>query len=526
MKKDWLNHTLSDLKYELAAPILSSVLLCLSFTLCWGRMLAVVAFIPLLAAADRSSRIQAFRQGLITGFVFYFVELYWITNAFTDYTDLSGFIINSAMAMLALYLGLYFAVFTCFWQTFRTCNSGKLNLFLPALATASTWIILEDIRAQLLGGFPWHPLGLTQAAMPGVKDLFAYGGVRLISALVMLTNISLYLLLENYFRKQIKQSIKAALLLLPFLTAAVFMPDFKLPAVTPAKAYGPPLQITAIQPNISQADKWRREKRPAIIKKMLLLSKLPDNITTDLMVWPEASLPIFLQKEHQILDKLTEIAKRQNMYLIAGGPGYRKAGRKRKGAIYNSTFMIAPDGNLQSYNKIKLVPFSEINPLATFLPILGKLVPGPDYTPGTGIQLFTIGGHKFAPSICFEGVFPVYTARFFAAGAGFIINQTNDAWFGNSSGPQQHLNNLRLRALENRSYIVRSANTGISAIIDPAGQINKQLPINQQGVIQAKIFPRLKPTFYARHPNLMTKIALLFFSLGLVSMWLKRYRYN
>ncbi|MEA3348156.1 MAG: apolipoprotein N-acyltransferase, partial [Pseudomonadota bacterium] len=155
-------------------------------------------------------------------------------------------------------------------------------------------------------------------------------------------------------------------------------------------------------------------------------------------------------------------------------------------------------------NKIKLVPYGEFTPLAEFFPFISKIVPGLDYTSGDKIHNFSLKQLKIAPSVCFEGVFPAFTARFFKAGANLLINLTNDAWFGDSPGPRQHLLNVRLRALENRCYIIRCANTGISAIINPQGEIEHQLPLNREGLIETVITPSRETTFFARHPNLPT----------------------
>ncbi len=510
------------LQYDLAAPLLSALLLCLSFNWYRGQFLAAFALIPLLAAAERSSCSRAFRQGLIAGFVFYFIELHWIGQAISTYTSLPGFLVNPVLCLLALYLGFYVALFSSLWQFFRVFESKRVYVITAILAAAAGWLLLEDIRSRLLGGFPWHPLALTQVDMPGVKGLFAYGGVRLISALIIMVNAGFYLLLENIRQNRPWQLCKAAILLLLILTAVFFIPGYRLPPENPTGTYGKPLRVTIIQPNILQGDKWRREKRPAIIEKMLSISTPKDQAAIDLMVWPEASLPLFLVRNGQVFKRLLRFVRHYNLHLMVGGPGYAKPTRKQPATIYNSTFLISPNGKLHTYNKVKLVPFGEVTPLVSIFPFLNKVVPGPDCTPGAGVKNFVLGEQKFAPSICFEGIFPVFTARFFAAGAGFLVSQTNDSWFGKSQGPLQHLKNLRLRALENRCYIIRSANTGISAVIDPGGRVVKSLNLNQSGYLEAVVYPCLKPTFYAQHPYLPTIIALLILCLSPIFVVLKK----
>jgi apolipoprotein N-acyltransferase len=183
--------------------------------------------------------------------------------------------------------------------------------------------------------------------------------------------------------------------------------------------------------------------------------------------------------------------------------------------LFNSIFLISPTQPTQIYNKIKLVPYGEFTPLTTLFPFISKIVPGLDYSSGNKLKNFDFKGFRLAPSVCFEGVFPAFTAHFFAAGADLLINLTNDAWFGDSRGHRRQLMNSRLRALENRCTICRCANTGISAIITPDGRIEQQLPLNQAGIITAEVTGKQRPTFYARHPHLPSILAGLYLLLPL-----------
>jgi apolipoprotein N-acyltransferase len=274
------------------------------------------------------------------------------------------------------------------------------------------------------------------------------------------------------------------------------------------------LSVCIIQPNIPQAEKWRPENRDKIITKMLSLTRQAARRNPGLVVWPEASLPLLLERKPLLRGELQQIVDQSSFTLLLGGPRYLiPAGGKRK-RLYNAIFCFRPHRPVATYDKVKLVPYGEFTPLAEFFPFIGKLVPGLNYSAGSKIRLFALPDYNIAPSICFEGVFPAFTARFFAAGANLLVNLTNDAWFGDSPGPRQHLLNIRLRALENRTWIVRCANTGISAVIDPAGRIIKHLPLNQAGILDATLHPASGPTFYARHPSwplFAAGLLLLFF---------------
>ncbi|MBN2809426.1 MAG: apolipoprotein N-acyltransferase [Deltaproteobacteria bacterium] len=504
------------------APLLSAGAFYLAFNLhpgSWGW--AFIAWLPLLALAERSgSRRSALGLGLLAGFSFNFIELFWITNSIAGFTSLPHLAVNLIMALLALYLGLYYALFSGLWHYLRNLP-GKGSGFAEAagaLTLAAVWILLEDLRSSLLGGFPWHPLGLTQLENHYLNWLLPWGGVRLLSGLIMLGNAGLFLSLNAIFAKNLKKAALHVFFLLgPLLALALFAgshapvkTDSYLASSTPKAPNA--ISVAVIQPNIPQKDKWLPENREIIIAKMIAMTQQSLDAKPDLIVWPEAALPLLLEREETLNDRLQELVNQHHTGLMLGGPRYvaeppanLQAESRKK--LYNAIFLFTPKNPVQIYNKIKLVPYGEFTPLAEFFPFISKIVPGLDYSAGSKIKNLALKNLKIAPSVCFEGVFPAFTARFFGAGANFLANLTNDAWFGDSPGPRQHLLNIRLRALENNCFIVRCANTGISAIINPQGKIEQQLPLNQEGIIAARVSPVTNPTFFARHPDLTTIVA-------------------
>ncbi len=506
----------------LSAALGSAATLYLSFNLhnySWAW--AFIALIPLLALSERSSSLRlAFGLGLVAGFSFNFIELFWVTNSIAGFTSLPPVLVTIIMGLLALYMGLYVALFTGLWHFLRNLPTLKSSFggVVSALTVAAAWILLEDLRSSFLGGFPWHPLGLTQIDNHLFNWLLPWGGVRLLSGLIVLGNSGLYLSANALVKKRGRNAIIYAFFLIGPLVGIALSTGTGVPSkrnTQPLKQTteaSTPTKIVVIQPNIPQKEKWLPGNREKIIEKMITMTRQSLKEKPDLIIWPEAALPLLLEKETALCDQLQNLIEKEQTSLMLGGPRYltmppKKQTNETQKRLYNSIFLFTPDSLRQVYNKVKLVPYGEFTPLAEFFPFISKIVPGLDYSPGDEIKNLTLNQLKIAPSVCFEGVFSAFTARFFGAGANLLINLTNDAWFGDSPGPRQHLLNVRLRALENHCYIVRCANTGISAIINPQGEIEQQLPLNQEGLITAHVRPGKKATFFARHPDLPTTVA-------------------
>ncbi len=506
------------------ASALSAIALYISFqgyNLSW--IAAGFALIPLLAAVEKCpSRRAACGLGLLTGFAFYYIELYWITKSIAGFTSLPPIVVTVVMALLALYMGLYLAFFCGAWHSLNnlpvfTTPGGKI---IAALAGAAIWILLEDLRSLFLGGFPWHPLGLTQIDNPLFTWLLPFGGVRLLSGIIIIANFGIYLTGFALKQKQLKKTaFFGCTLLIPIFCMALDGNHFnkstlRQPAATHIENEHH-LRIALIQPNIQQKEKWRPENREKIINKMLSMSRQSLSTKPDLIIWPEAALPLLLEKNPLIYNSLRRFTVLNQTSLMLGSPRLVRRPDSSEKKLFNSIFLISPTQPTQIYNKIKLVPYGEFTPLTTLFPFISKIVPGLDYSSGNKLKNFDFKGFKLAPSVCFEGVFPAFTTRFFTTGADILINLTNDAWFGDSPGPRQHLMNIRLRALENRCTICRCANTGISAVINPDGRIEQQLPLNQAGIITAEVNGKQRPTFYARHPHLPSILAGIYLLLPL-----------
>ncbi len=488
----------NSLFFILPGPICTALLLHLTFSFSRLGPCIWFAFIPLCWSVRTHGSRRAFIQGVIAGGAFYYLNLFWITNSIRNFSDLPIPIALLVMALLAIYLSFYFGFFS-----FLLANNPLTSWF-SILFLASCWTLLEWLRGVLFVGFPWNNLGTALSSGSPFTLLLPYGGVYSLSFLIIYANLAFYSLIFNQDNYPFIMRRIATLLAVPALYL-LLLAGSHAGVDTLNKSF--PIKISIIQPNIPQGEKWNpayRQQNFTILEQLSLeTSETSTSEMPHLVIWPEASLPDFFQDAPLFRDRISTLTRQGNFYLLAGSPQY-DTDSKGKHHYFNSALLFSPNGKLiAGYDKIKLVPFGEFTPLANYLPFLDKMVPGADFTAGSPQRSMDLENFSLVPSICFEGIFPEFIAGSITKKAGFLVNITNDAWFGNSSGPQQHLFNTRMRAIENRCYLLRCANTGISAIINPDGRIINQLPLGKRGKLEAIIYPSTSTTFYARHPHLL-----------------------
>lgn len=428
--------------------LISAVLLVLAFPPFNLWFCAWFAFVPLIRACGSATCPRPFWCGYACGLVFWMGTIYWL-----GHVTVAGTI--ALCAYLALYLGLFSRVLA--FSALRKIPAAARICFIAAL-----WVCLEYLRSYLLTGFPWALLGYSQYLNLPVLQIADITGAWGVSFLVMMANAAAA---EALQRRSVKPAAVCALVL-----AGVCGYGFwRIHQQEAAQAGGGECcRVAVIQANIPQQLKWQPAARSFILERYLSLSRQAAAGKPDLIAWPEAALPTLVEDDLSTA-AVRELVERSATALVFG------AVTVEGDAYFNSALLYQPGQADQQYRKVHLVPFGEYIPLRRALPFLETIVPIGDVSPGKEYTLLRLSGKNRQPAafsvlICFEDVFPELSRRFVLAGAQFLLNITNDAWYERTAASSQHLQASVLRAVENRIWVCRSANTGISAFIRPDGR--------------------------------------------------------
>ena len=500
-------------------PILSGLLLALSFPKFDQSWLAWFALIPLLVtllpagggekvAEGRMRDIgRQFTKGFLCGLSFYLVLLYWIYLT-CRYGNVPVPMAAGATLALASLLALLFGVFAV------VVSSPIQDDTLWPLFAAATWVSLEFFRERVMG-FPWELIGYSQWQHPVLLHITSITGIHGLSFLIVWINASLAMRIAQEFpspgtgedgRRPGEGQRKALILPAVVLMAVVAVGARNLTQSPSPQNPAPPLRVSILQGNIDQYKKWDAAYVAEI--KSVYEGLAPYGVNPpDLIVWPESSVPGFLD-EPGVPEWISSVVRRSAATNLVGVIA------RQPGGVANSAVVVFSNGQIGArYDKRHLVPFGEYVPLQDFLgrwaPILTELGgvvagkdPSPLYHPARGVRL--------GASVCYEIVFPHEVRQEVAAGATVLVNLTNDGWYLNTAGPYQHLSMAVVRAAENHRPIVRAANTGISAIIDATGRVVDSLPIDARGVLNGTVTPAEDQTFFTRHGELFAWLCVLF----------------
>jgi len=489
-------------KRDFLFSLLSGILLILSFPNVDLEFLVWVAFVPLFYAIEGKGLWSSFKYGFLTGFISFLGILYWIIVAIHNYGNVP--LIPSVLILLLLvgYLSLFIGAFT-FLNRFIQIRLGLQTILLAPLL----WGSLEYLRSFFLTGFPWASLGYSQYMNLPLIQMADITGVYGLSFAILLVNSSLYMVLLQWSKRTfpLREIAITILFLLGFLVYGYL----RMGAVDRQTIQNPSLKIGLVQGNIDQFIKWDQSFQKETMKIYERLSLKVAEGKPDLIIWPETATPFFFQDAKELQPLVLDIPKKTNAFLLFGTPSYKI--ERGKVHHYNSALMISPAGELKGkYDKIHLVPYGEYVPLGEYLS-LGSLGEGiGNFKSGKEIFNFTLPQGEFGVLICFEIIFPDLCRRFVKEGADFLVTITNDAWFGRTSAPRQHLTMATFRAIENRVFIARSANTGISAFIDPVGRIVKQGDIFTEEAINGTITLSKEKTFYTLYGDVFAWICSAF----------------
>jgi len=447
---------------------------------------------------------RALLRGYLFGLAYYGIGVSWISVSMIRFGNMSVF--------LSVFLTILFvAIWACFPAVTvylvrrffsRLSLPLSLLLLLPAL-----WTFLEWTRSWVFTGYPWLSLGYTQVDGPlhGIAPLL---GVYGISWLLILVAGGLVLL---FYSEHMRYRVGVVALI-----AALVLGSSSSGRIEWTQAKEKPIKVSLIQGNIPQELKWHPAYRQSSIQLYTDLSR--KNWDSDLIIWPETAYPAFFQNERRAVLRLGEEAKAHNTDMLIGIPMVDEDDYK---VHYNS--VIAIGSKTDFYHKRHLVPFGEYLPLKALLGdlLLFFRVPMANFSSGPGErQVLEVAGTKAGISICYEDVFGAEVIETLPE-AEILVNVSNDAWFGDSFAPHQHLQMARMRAMETGRPMLRATNNGVSALIDHTGAIIEQSPQFELSVLTADIFPRTGNTVYTRLGNWPV---IFIFTLSLIAAWVLQRR--
>ncbi|MBN2298452.1 MAG: apolipoprotein N-acyltransferase [Deltaproteobacteria bacterium] len=425
-------------------------------------------------AREVESPAEIFIYGIIAGIVAWAGTLYWIAYVMENYGGMS--LVPAAFLLLLLisFLSLYFAVFA--WGSQKLIRSRFAFLTIPGL-----WVLLELVRSYVpFSGFPWALAGYTQFPWKPFIQIAEFGGVYLISGIILMVNVAVY--------KALNRSCLPLVLSAAVLLAASVWGNYRMDTLT---LEGEKLRVGIAQANIAQEEKWLPSMVEPTIDIYSRLTGEAVNAGAELVVWPETACNFFLFRKWPASQRIIDLSLTHDARLVVGSPAYDD------GRYFNRVWLLK-DGVVEDfYDKVHLVPFGEYLPLAGLIqPFFGSLTQGVgdfsrarEASPLDGIGVL----------ICFESIFPGMTRTLCGKGATFLVNASNDAWFKTWSTPRQHLIMAAFRTVESRRWMLRSVNHGISAMVNPFGEVVSKIGLLEEGVITGEITRTSFQSFYVRY---------------------------
>ncbi|MGO9137429.1 MAG: apolipoprotein N-acyltransferase [Syntrophales bacterium] len=483
----------------------TGILLFLSFPKHGAGIMVWVALIPLFFALGDTDDI---REGLIAGFVaglaFNIGIMYWITFVVVHYGHLAYSIGILLMVLVAAYLSIYVALFAAGVVYFSGKGIARI------IAAPALWTCLEYGKSHLFTGFPWENLAYSQYVNRYLIQAVDITGTYGITFVIILVNVVIYDAMRKRFRgRRVMGEVVMCCMVMLGIYAYGYI---RTGQIEKSSRAAETIDVAVVQGNIDQSVKWNPDFQNDTISVYKNLSLTKTSSMHGLTVWPETAVPFFFQDANKMQSEILDIARISEDWLLFGSPSYPTAcGTDAECAFFlNSAFLLSPQGKVHGrFDKVHLVPYGEYVPLRKMFPFINKLVVGVgDFRSGEGYNPLTMNDHKLGILICYEGIFPEASRTYKKKGADLLVNITNDAWFGRTSAPYQHLSMSIFRAVENRLYMVRSANTGISAIIDPTGRIVAQTELFERTALRNPIRFLNDKTFYSIYGDVFVLICM------------------
>ena len=493
-------------------PIASGLILTLIFPPFSLSLLIPVALAPLLCSLRGKTWKEAFRIGFLAGLVHFGTLLWWISPTIAQYGNLPLWASWPVEGLLACYLGAYPAI----WSAFVAKSLSKGHRIRLAFSAPAAWILLEWIRGHFLSGFPWGSLAYSLVHIQDLVQTADVFGLYGLSYLIVLTNMIIWDLWEktkdtNMAGLKRRADIVEALFLVFGITFLWLYGGMQMKKIAGEDRHCPAAYAAAIQGSIPQDEKWD----PAFQKKTIdtytnLSSEAVKNadiptgkndVKYPILVWPETATPFYFQDHSSLSGQVATLSSKLNAIIVFGSPAYDIAKTSGETAYLNSAYLLSPNGlTLGRYDKVHLVPFGEYMPFGWVTAWARDYIPtAGEFMAGKSIKPLSWKGVHIGVLICFESIFPGLGRDMVKKGANLIAVITNDAWFGRTGAPYQHEEMAVLRAVETRRWIIRAANTGVSSIISPWGEIISQTTIFHPCYTDGIVHLRSEITFFAKH---------------------------
>jgi apolipoprotein N-acyltransferase len=523
---------------HLLLGLLSGILLGISFPPIPLWILTFAALVPYFYVLEEKEGLAEInRFTYFTMFFFNLITLYWV-GSWTK--DADPFLMISG-TVLMFFNPLLFLIPSTFYY-FAKKSFGKTTAL---IGFPLFWVSYEFLYSITDFRFPWLIMGNSQSKNLLFIQIADIIGANGLSLLIIFINILLYLIVKEYIESKRLSSSKSAILLL-LISLPLIYGNYRL---NNYEITGSRLKVGIVQPNLNPWKKWEAGNLTEQLDLYLNLSKETIKDNAQIIIWPESALPVYLLSSNypNEVNTIHKFVDTNNIILLTGMPHInffkedeapKNAKRTNTGKYlytsYNSVLMFSPNSrNIDYYGKIKLVPFGEKVPLVEHIPFIGDLLRW-----NVGISSWNVGNDtvvfntelesiaqeiKPAGVICIESIYPDFVAQFVDKGANLLTVVTNDSWYGNSSGPYQHKEISVLRAVENRRFLVRSANGGISCIIDPLGNTLIETEMFTKGAFVGEVNLIEEKTFYTRNPLIVPYLSLAFSLWVLAFYWVRKF---
>jgi apolipoprotein N-acyltransferase len=505
-----------------ALAVASGLAMGLAFPKFDHGLLAWVALVPLFYVIEGESMRRVFWWAYLQGFASYVVQFYWIAIPLHDFADVRMEFAIFPMFLLAAIVAINtaFAIWTGEFIARRTR--------IPAVVTMPVaWTAVEWIRTYFPIGFPWNLLGYTAYHNLELIQFAEFTGVYGVSALIVFFNAVVYVVIFRRGGSRLQAVSLSALTALMIVLVA--FGAWRIRDLKNAPSAGS-FKVAMVQGNISQSLKWDPKFLPQSYGVYQDETADAAKRGADLIVWPEAAAafifqpddqyPVALAGDEAYRTALLTLAKNMGKPILFGAPALTlEDGRIGE---YNRAYLVSDKGEVEAhYDKIELVPFGEYVPARALLGFfVNRIVEGMgDMIPGKEQTLFEVKGAKLGILICYESIFPDFTRREVNEGADILVNITNDAWYGESSAPYQVLAMAVMRSIETKLPMVRAANTGFSALIEPSGRITDRTPLFKRGTTIVNVSWRPVRTLYTMVGDLFAEICVVLTAIGLIVGW-------